>query len=210
MHRILKVQTYLLVLGIVFGCSTHAKVDDNEQPDLVPILKTSFERIYLAKGGLEYPHSKETLDMCVQSNDKPCLDAFRYVKEAKKTIESLSDRKALDATLDIIEATCLSKNETTANFTCFGGIMSLYFYNSPDQDAKILARVKRYPKTIRNMIFNNEFYWFHNRPNFNSWISYIATADVDWEYTIQKQHITDMFKIGIEEVDGLYEPWVHR
>ncbi len=140
----------------------------------------------------------------------PCLDAFRCVKEAKKTIESLSDSKALDATLDIIEATCLSKNETTANFTCFGGIMSLYFYNSPDQDAKILARVKRYPKTIRNMIFNNEFYWFHNRPNFNSWISYIATADVDWEYTMQKQHITDMFKIGIEEVDGLYEPWVHR
>jgi uncharacterized protein YcfL len=200
----------LLVFGMLLGCDSHLKNVDNKQQELVSILKASIESIYLAKGGLEYPHSKQTLDACVQSNDKPCLDAFHHVKAAKTTVASLSDKRALDATLDIIEETCLSEDDTTANFTCYGGIMSLYFYRSPEQDAKILTRVKNYPQKIRNMIFNNQFYWYHNRPNVNLWIDYIATAGVDWKYDVQKQYVSDLFKKGIEEVDGPNEPWVNR
>lgn len=206
----LKMQTVLLVFGILLGCDAQLKSIGNEQQELVSILKASFESIYLAKGGLEYPHSKETLDACVQSNDRPCLDAFHHVKAAKNTIVSLSDKRALDATLDIIEETCLAEDDSNSNFTCYGGMMSLYFYNSPEQDAKILARVKNYPQKIRNMIFNNEFYWYHNRPNVNLWIDYIATAEVDWKYDVQKQYVSDMFKKGIEEIDSPIEPWVNR
>jgi hypothetical protein len=60
------------------------------------------------------------------------------------------------------------------------------------------------------MIFNNQFYWYHNRPNVNLWIDYIATAGVDWKYDVQKQYVSDLFKKGIEEVDGPNEPWVNR
>ncbi len=201
-------QTKFIVFGVFLGCIVSCKAVTNEQQDLTFILQTSFNEIYLAKYGLDYPHSERSLNRCIQYDDKQCLYTYNQVVEGKKTILSLPESKALEATLDIIERSCLSKYENIANCTCYGGIMSLYFYNSLEQDAKILARVKKYPKKIRNMIFNNDFYWYYNRPDHKVWVDYISVTDVDWEYKNQKKRISDMFRKSIEEIDE--EPWVLR
>ncbi len=206
-------QTFLLrikiILFVIFLTSIiSCKVVDNKQQDLIYILQTSFDNVYLAKHGLDYPHTQNFLNKCIEKNDQKCLDAYNQVLNGKNRILSLSNTNSLETTLDIIEKTCLSEDENIANFTCYGGIMSLYFYNSPAQDKIILSRIKKYPKAVKNIIFNHEFLWYHNRPENNVWINYISSVDVNWEQDIQKQFILNMFKKRINQIDG--EPWVLR
>jgi hypothetical protein len=198
----------LIAFGVFFVCVPNCRSINNKQQNLTYILRTSFDKIYLAKGGLEYPHTKQSLNRCIQYNDAQCLDTYNQVLNGKETIKSLADNQTLEATLDIIEEACLSKNEDIANFTCYGGIMSLYFYNTPEQDEKIRARIKKYPKTIKSLIFNHSFYWYQNRPNPNEWIDYVSTLDIEWENTLQKEYLVDLFKKNFSDIDD--DPWVLR
>jgi hypothetical protein len=186
-------------------------IDSKEQTNLKLILQSSFEDIYLAKYGLEYPSTEERLNRCIKQNDKPCLNIYKRFEKGKKTITSLPASSTLDTTLDIIETACLSKDENIANSVCYGGIMSLYFYSSLEQDAKILTRVKKYPKKVRNLMFNNDFFWYYNRPDSDRWVTYLSKADIEWkewEPGIKKKIIMNLFKKNISEYDG--EPWVLR
>jgi hypothetical protein len=185
----------VLFLALSFSC----KALNNEQKNLEFILKKSFDQIYLAKFGLDFPQTVASLNRCIQYNDKQCLKANNEVMEGAKMIQSVSSTHALETTLDIIESACLSKDENLANFTCYGGIISLYFYNSPEQDAKILERIKIYPKKIKNIIFANDFFWFYNRPNKDVWINVVSALDVDWVNNTYKQHILSRFRKSIEE-----------
>ena len=195
---------FALFLILSFSCNAI----NSEQKNLEFILPKSFEQIYLAKFGLDFPKTVDALNRCIQYNDKQCLKAYNKVTEGKKTIQSVSSSHALETTLNIIEKACLSKDENLANFTCYGGIISLYFYSSSEQDAKILERIKIYPKKIKNMIFDNEFYWFYNRPNKDAWINAVSTMNVDWENDTYKQHILSLFRKSIEEANG--ETWVSK
>jgi len=114
----------------------------------------------------------------------------------------------LVVTLDIIEQSCLLEDEAAAKNICYGGLMSLYFYSSSVQDRMIFSRIKKYPKAIKNIIFNHDFLWYHNRPEYFVWIDYISIIDIDWEQDTQKQFVLDMFKKNINQLDG--EPWVLR
>jgi hypothetical protein len=127
MYKRLAVNYGIIIFSFMlfFVCSSEA--NSKEQKDLKLILETSFENIYLGKAGLEYPYTEEHLKRCIKLNDKACLRVYKRVEKGKKTITSLSASSALDATLDIIETACLSKDENVANFVCYGGIMSLIF-----------------------------------------------------------------------------------
>ena len=166
------------------------EVNNNKKKELTSILQTSFGRIYYARFALDFPYTERTLHRCIQSLNKPCLKAYNLFKKAKITLLSLPADQALDGTLDIIERACVSEDELTANNICYGGVMSLYFYNTSELDAKILARIKKYPKKIKSLIFNYYFYWFCNRPDVNVWINYISTVDVEWRPNKLKKQIT--------------------
>ncbi len=208
MNSFLKRYIKLIAAAFLLVCFTACTANTNEKEDLASILPLSFERIYYAKYALDFPHTENALNKCIQYNNKPCIKVYNLFTKGKNTLISLPADEALDVTLDIIESACLSKDKATANNTCYGGIMSLYFYKSAQQDARILTRVKKYPKKIRNMIFNHDFFWYYNRPNRNEWINYIELADVDWEHKNQKQFILNMFNKSIDDVDD--EPWVLR
>ncbi len=201
------IQKYIqFIIAVVFSLTIiSCENNNNKQESLTSVLEKSFGDIYLARYGLEYPSTEEHLNNCIQNSYKPCLDVYNRVIKGKKTIISLPADKALDATLDIIEQACILKDDNSANITCHGGIMSLYFYNSHEQDTKILSRVKKYPKEIQSLIFGNYFYWFHNRPDHIAWINYIV-AEIDLDY--EKRIITDKFRISIDELDD--KPWVLR
>ncbi len=193
---LVRLATSLMFLMASCGCIAA----DKQQQDLEGLLQKSFDQIFLAIGGLEYPYTVKQLNYCVKYNDKDCLRAYKHVLEGKKNIKAVASMKALETTLDLIEKDCLSKDEELAKFTCFGAILSLYFYALPAQDVKILNRMKIYPKKLKNIIFNYNFYWFYNRPNKDLWISAVSTMDIDWEYKTDKQDTLDMFKKDITEL----------
>lgn len=208
MFNILQIYTKATLVVFFLMPLTSCKLPNNKQKDLTPILQASFERIYYAKYALDFPHTEQALSNCTEYKNEPCLEVYKHFKEGKDTLLSLSANKSLVVTLDIIEQACLSEDETMANNICYGGLMSLYFYNSSAQDHKIFLRIKKYPKAIKSIIFNHEFLWYHNRPKYNAWINYISIVDIDWEQDSQKQFILGMFKKNINQVDG--EPWVLR
>lgn len=206
MHTIFQVRfpvfIFLLVLG--FGCNA-----SNSEADNVDIfLAKAFNKIYLSTNGLEYPNTVRTLNHCIKYNDSECLESYNIVLSGRKMIRSVSSMKALETTLDIIERTCLSKDENLANNTCYGGIISLYFYTSSEQDAKILNRIKTYHKDILNIIFGSEFFWFYNRPNKDAWVNAISAMDIDWKNDIHKQITLNLFRKSIEAVKD--KTWVSK
>jgi hypothetical protein len=195
---LVRLATLLLFLGAGWRCEA-----SGEQPkDLEAHLQKAFGLIYLATNGLDYPGSVHTLNKCVKHKDKECLEVYKLVLEGKKMIQSVSSMKSLETTLDIIEKTCLSEDQKLANSVCDGGILSLYFYTLPEQDAKILARVKNYPKKIKNIIFHHRFYWFYNRPNKAAWVSAISEMDIDWRNDSHKQRTLVLFRKNIAELKG--------
>jgi hypothetical protein len=200
------VKAFIFLMFIMAGHNCMA--DDKQQKDLEAHLKKSFGLIYLATNGLEYPVLVSNLNNCIKHNDKECLEVYNLVLEGKKMIQSVSSMKALDATLTIIEKACLSKEEELANFTCIGAILSLYFYTSPEQDARILNRVKNYPKKIKNLIFHRDFYWAHNRPDKDVWIREVSKMDVDWHNDIHKKRTLALFKKSLAEMKD--KTWVAK
>lgn len=196
--------TFVLLLALGFDC----KALNGESNNLDTFLQKAFNQIYLAKFGLEYPHTVYILNSCIKYNDKQCLKIYNRVLMGRKMIQSVSSTRALETTLDIIEKTCLSKDEQLANITCYGGIISLYFYTLPEQDFKILKRIQMYPKEIRNIIFDIEFFWFYNRPNKDVWVNAISAMDIEWKNDIHKQITLGLFKKSLEEVKE--ETWVMK
>lgn len=207
MNAILSVSIKVIIALIFSLLIGSCEANNKPKKDLPSILRTSFDRLFLAENGLESPYTEDDLNDCIERNYKPCLDIVNVVEDAKKTILSLPADEALDTTLDIIKSACLSQDEATANITCYGGIMSLYFYHSPKQDTKILARIKKYPKEIRNLIFNDQFYWYYNRPTHQVWIDYLSIADIDWEDENQKRFISDMFNKSIDDLEKKHWIW---
>ena len=86
--------------------------------------------------------------------------------------------------------------------------MSLYFYDTTEQDDLMLKRLSEYPKPIKNIIFNHEFLWFHNRPSVKQWNNIISMFDIDWSLDTQKHFVLGLFKQEIDLVEG--DPWVLR
>lgn len=203
-RRCIKVILSGLLLVSLSSCSA-AK---NKQYDLTPTLQASFEKIYYAKYALEFPHTESALNNCVEYNNNPCLDVFKQFKDGKKIIMSLASDKSLHATLDIIEKACLSEEPTMKDNICYGGLMSLYFYNSREKDRVIFNRIKKYPSKIKDIVFNNGFLWFHNRPKNKIWVDYISELDIEWKQSTQKDFVMKIFKTKIGQIDG--DPWVFR
>jgi len=196
------------LLASLASCDLISNKASNKQKDLTPILQASFEKLYYAKYALDFPHTESALSNCVHYNNELCLEVYKQFQEGRKALLSVSSDKALVATLDIIEQACLSKEQSMASNICYGGIMSLYFYNSSNQDAVIFSRVSEYSKAINNIIFNHDFLWFHNRPNNINWHDYVSKLQINWEPSGQKQFVLNSLKKNINQIDG--EPWVLR
>lgn len=199
---------FAFILASIASCGQGSEKEQNKHKDLTLMLQASFEKLYYAKYALDFPHTESALNHCVEYNNEPCIKVYKHFKDAKNTLLSLFSDKSLTATLNIIEQACLSKEENMATNICYGGIMSLYFYNSPEQDAVIFKRMREYPKAIQNMVFNHNFFWFHNRPSYINWNEYISMLDIEWVRKNKKQSTMTQFKKSIDEVGG--EPWVLR
>lgn len=192
---------FLILFSFITVCNAVGK----EQEGITDSLQTSFGAIYLARYGLNYPNSKTALNSCVQSNNQQCLDTYKYVTDAKNKIISLSNSETLDATMNIIEKSCLLEDEYSY---CYGGIMSLYFYDSPEYDLQIISRIKEFSQTLGTTLFKYGYLWYHNRPEPAIWIDYISSDDIIWEDEFQQDYVLSMFKKDIGQLED--EPWVSR
>lgn len=191
-----------------------SKADNSERENLAFILHEAFDGLAVVRDDLSsFPSNEDHLQQCIQYNLIRCMDNYRSVQAAVDSISSLPTDEALDVTLEIIGRACVAEDGISLHYFCNGGIMSLYFYTTPEQDAEILAHVKQYPKQIQNFIFNDHFYWFHNRPDKEVWIDYISAADIDFKHKNQKKTISNLFRKRIDEMhkkfgDTVFTPWV--
>jgi len=156
-------------------------------------LLKSVKNLYLGKHGREYPYDQPALNRCLKDQYQPCLRVYNKVKKAKEDILSISVDAALPIILKIIQESCNSEDEVQANYVCHGSIMSLYFYNDSNHDIKIFSAIKGYNKATKNIIFNNDFSWFHNRVNKNDWVNYLKSEDITWDYENSKKEVIKAF-----------------
>ena len=205
-------KTILITFLVILLVSCNLKAEKQHDLDLTSQLQASFGNIYHARFGLEYPRTNKTLNNCIKHDYQPCIEAYQSVKDAKETVLSLHSDETLKTTLDIIEHACLSEDVNMANGVCFGGLMTLYFYNSPSQGDIIFERVKQFPDSIKETIFNTGLYWFYNRHKPERWANYVSTLDIAWEPKepgVQKQFVMDKFNKDINELED-DNPWVLR
>lgn len=181
----------IIVAGTICSCGQEGASDS--QPKLANTLHSDFSAMYMAAHGRDFPSSKAKLADCKKANNAACLDVFGSVQAASESLRAIRSIETLRESLAIIESSCLSKNEEIANYVCYGGIISLYFFNDVAEDELILKTVENYPKTIRNIIFNNSFAWQENRPDEQLWINYIDSADIDWKTNDTKSVTTELF-----------------
>ncbi|HED35082.1 MAG TPA: hypothetical protein ENJ08_12865 [Gammaproteobacteria bacterium] len=196
-----------LIMAIVVVCFLFfSGGDENKKINLMTVLKKSFSDIYVSRFSKDYPFTNNILYYCIKNNYAPCLRLYHQVKDAKNTIISYASDESLEITLDIIESECLVKNDPQSSMNCYGGIMSLYFYNSLENDKYILSRFEKYPGEINFLIFDFNFLWYYNRSDSDLWIRYVENADINWEYDGRVKNLIEMFNKDISEVRG--EPWV--
>ncbi len=156
-------------------------------------LLKSVKDLYLGKHGREYPYNQSALNRCLKDQYQPCLRVYNKVEKAKENILSIPGDTALPIILNLIQKSCISKDEVQANYVCHGSIMALYFYNDRSYDMKILSAIKGYNKATKNIIFNNDFSWFHNRSVKNDWVNYLESEDISWDYKHSKKEVIKAF-----------------
>lgn len=200
---------YLILLFslISYSQTIQAELKEHQWKQHLPLQKI-FNKIYLAKYGLNYPHTTKSLNRCIQYQDNTCLSSYLLVQEGKKEMSLVARQKSINAVLNSIQISCSSEDLTTANFTCHGGIMALYFFNRFTQDKTILRWVKSQPKEMRNNLFNTDFLWQKNRPNRQEWIDYISTSEINWKHETRKEILSKRFMEDIENLRG--EAWPIR
>ncbi len=186
-----KVLLYLLLAISFSGANSHSAEPATDS--LKKELSKSVKNLYLGKHGLEYPYDQSALDRCLEDQYQPCLRVYNKVKKAKENILSMPADAALSTILNLIQESCDSEDEIQANYICHGSIMALYFYNDSIHDIKILSAIKGYNKAIKNIIFNNDFSWFHNRTNKSDWANYLTSEDISWDNKGYKKEVINIF-----------------
>jgi len=195
-HR-LTLAAILLTVGFIPACDNSVSKNSNLHYDL----RSHFESLYIAKHGKDYPYTNERLEKCRKINYQPCLKAYEVVNNARQKLASLPKDKALEETLNMLPEDCLSKDENISNFVCHGGIMSLFFYAAVEQDKIIFNAIKKYPVKVQEVIFNNEYAWYSNRPDPSKWVQYISTLNMNWEPETQKSFVIKLFKNNISQLE---------
>lgn len=201
---------YFIIIIIVMSFFIISGGDENKKNNLAMVLKDAFSGIYLARFSKDYPFTNDVLYYCIKNDNKLCLKIYHRVTNAKNTIISHASDESLEITLDIIESECLikdgSQDGSQAFVYCYGGIMSLYFYNSSENDKYIKSRLKGYSKELILLIFDHNYLWYYNRPDSDLWVKYIEKVDVNWEYNGRVKDLIEIFNKDISEARG--EPWV--
>ncbi|MCP4341419.1 MAG: hypothetical protein GY799_21690 [Desulfobulbaceae bacterium] len=186
--KTLILSSVILFFSINGGCTSKADTNSFKKE-----LSAAVSDLYLGKHGKDYPYEKSALDLCLKDQYQPCLKVYETVENAKKMILSIPKNVALPTVLNMIQESCNSEDEIQANYVCHGSIMALYFYNNVEDDNQILPKIKTYPKSVRDIIFNNDFAWFQNRANKNDWVNYLTSEDISWNYEGSKEETIKKF-----------------
>ena len=195
----------LVAVLIVNGCCRLCVT----QADFEMDLKWAYRDLWLAKRGLEYPPDKKNLELCWQSRDQGCINAYMSVQQGKRILLYKKDTdpvRTLSFTLDTICQQCnmdIDHNKgINIESECIGAITALYFFNSENDDKIILDRlVKASPKVLAWVLDGTRAEWYHNRPHPEDWIEFVnKLPDKIIEHMgslpekLEKSYITDKFR----------------
>ncbi len=159
---------------IVISITVSILVIYNKKP-LSDLPNSTLAKISLVYFTKDFPFNNSILESCRKNKDKACLSIYNSAVEGKKELLSLPHNKALDLLLDRINERC-SRDDWDQDPTrgCDGGIASLYFFNTPEDDDKIRHFFLNQSNILQHRIFRfSLFEWFYNRPDKSKWIQMI-------------------------------------
>lgn len=199
---------YLLFVILSFeGC----KESHTKNNGFTLSLKMAYQKLWLTKGGLEYPPRQEILERCKKSKDS-CFKTYRSVQEGKKALLSkilIDPERALSFTLDTICVQCeknieeiKDKNKALeAEGECLGAITALFFFYKDGQDRAILDRLLKQSSQVLSRIARHRCEWFHNRPKPERWIEAIEKLPDDQLEQWKKETIIEELKKNIKDIE---------
>ena len=136
------------------GCGSRDGLDD------------AYERVYLSMFAIDFPPSRAAFSDCERNRVARCLELVERAKEGKRAL--LSRSTALDDTLNTIASTCDGDERMEV---CLGAVVSLYFFGSPDEDARILRMFVAADRLVQQkMLGPAPFSWHANRPTPDRWL----------------------------------------
>lgn len=141
-----------------------------------------FSSLALAIGGLDFPHTRQTLDLCRQRNDEACLKSYRRVKTARDSLLSRPRNEALKRVFETIGADCGQESADLATeMNCTGAVAALYFFPGPEDDRAIREFFHRLPPSTLKKVIASGGDWPGNRENKPAWRQWVAESPLSSE-----------------------------
>jgi len=142
-------------------------------------LSEAYRNLYLTMFGLEFPATRDALNVCERNKIQSCLAVVDRARMGKDVLLAMEPRVALRRTLDTIATTC-PKKDPEEEQVCVGASVALYFFRDPELDALILKSVMSADRvTQRKLLGPVPFAWHGNRPRPERWIEALGTLPPD-------------------------------
>lgn len=159
-----------------------------------------YEGLWLVHNGLEFPPSRDVLELCKKNNYQPCLDVVRRVESAIYLLTRLESNEALQHVLQTVSKHCNISNNRDSERLCVGATNALFYFKSETEDKLILKMIAGTSRQAQGMIFATDRNWLHNRPDNKPWVSFINNADFTGD---EKKTLIGLFESKEDKKFGL-------
>lgn len=173
--------------------------EDNTSAKINIDYPSVYKSLWLVHNGKDYPGSRQGLELCQQYNNESCLDMIRRVKSGVYLLKRLEPNETLSHILQTMQQHC-SKEVIESQRLCVGANNALFYFNTAEQDQKIIQSISKLGPYAWELIFSTERNWFHNRPNIKPWLQLIDQSEF---YTDTKLTIREFFESRDKSEFGL-------
>lgn len=166
-------------------------------------IEEAYQHIYLSKYAIEFPKNKDMLANCINQQIQPCLKLYENAKKGKQLLLSKNSEQALQLTLNTIFTSCRSEKDHQDQI-CKGAIISLYFFDKPEEDKVILDQLKTaHGSVLSKLLGPSQYAWYSNRPDPASWISHLESLPPDAFPRNGNQVIIEFFRHPLSEYENI-------
>jgi hypothetical protein len=160
----MKISGLLFVIASVFLTSCNKTPSSH--------IEEIFNGLRLVHYALEFPRSRESLDKCKKYNNERCLNNFEQAKLAMHQLLNAKHQEALMLTLDTVTEHC-GMPEIGIDNLCPGATTALAFFNSENDDKKLLSFLSESTDVALQNIFKMNLEWLYVRKDKSIWSKWV-------------------------------------
>lgn len=174
-------------------------------------IRDAFTTLGALDSYLEFPATRQELDLCFANNDQKCISTFRRARAAAALIFDSGRSEALRRTLASLDTACESPDSGATSIwpwqTCRGVVEAFYFFANDAEDRDIVRHLEKLKTPILHNVFvtSNSCTgdWVSNRPDKERWIRFIdSLAFLDKEQ-VGRQGYKNIFQYAPKPHTGI-------